>query len=98
MHDAEKAITKGPDDVRAYLVRGRVRLERGTAGSLADLQKAADLSQRKDGTVLHWLAAALFQSGKKSEALKVQREAAKCKPEDGEIQDQLREFEKAKGE
>jgi len=37
-----------PADARGYYVRGRVRLERGSKEALADLEKAADLSKRKD--------------------------------------------------
>ncbi len=93
--DAERAIGQGPADARGFLVRGRVRLERGTDGALADLERAAELSKRKDGLVLHWLAAGLFRSGKKEEAVKAQREAAKLRPNDAEVKEQLEEFEAA---
>jgi tetratricopeptide (TPR) repeat protein len=45
--DAEKAIAHTPGDPRGFLVRGRVRLERGTPGAADDLEKAALLSVRK---------------------------------------------------
>jgi tetratricopeptide (TPR) repeat protein len=93
--DAERAVTLSPKEARGYYVRGRVRLERGTEGALTDLEKAAQLGQRKDGDALHWLAAALFRAGKPQEALAVQREALKCKPADAEVKEQLQEFEKA---
>jgi tetratricopeptide (TPR) repeat protein len=92
--DAERAVTRCPNEVRGYLVRGRVRLERGTEGALTDLTRAAELSRRKDPQVLHWLAAALAQSGRWAEALLTQREAVKLKPQDRELLEQLRELEK----
>jgi tetratricopeptide (TPR) repeat protein/transglutaminase-like putative cysteine protease len=93
--DAERAVVLSPNEARGYYVRGRVRFERGRAGALDDLTRAAELSQRKDGTILHWLAAALFHGGRKDEALTTQREAAKLRPKDAELTEQLREFEKA---
>jgi tetratricopeptide (TPR) repeat protein len=93
--DADKAVALSPDEARGYYVRGRVRLERGAEGALADLEKAAKLGDRKDGTVLHWLAAALARAGRTQDALAVQREAVKCKPGDRELQEQLDEFEKS---
>jgi tetratricopeptide (TPR) repeat protein len=93
--DAERAVTLSPKEARGYYVRGRVRLERGAEGALADLEKAAQLGQRKDGDALHWLAAALFRAGRPQDAVAVQREALKCKPDDAEVQEQLQEFEKA---
>jgi tetratricopeptide (TPR) repeat protein len=91
--DADKAVSLSPKEARGYYVRGRVRLERGAAGALADLEKAAELSGRKDAAVLHWLAAALGQAGRPEEALTAQREAVKLKPGDGELVEQLRRFE-----
>jgi tetratricopeptide (TPR) repeat protein len=93
--DADRAVALGPAEVRGYLVRGRVRLERADHAALADLACAAELSQRKDAMVLHWLAAALAQAGQRDAARKVQREALKLKPEDKELLEQLRELEKA---
>jgi tetratricopeptide (TPR) repeat protein len=93
--DGERAITLSPKEPRGYYVRGRVRLERGADGALADLEKAAQLGERKDGDALHWLAAALFRAGRTQDALSVQREALKCKPADAEVKEQLQEFEKA---
>jgi tetratricopeptide (TPR) repeat protein len=95
--DAERAIALSPKYAPGYFVRGRVRLERQSEGGLADLEKAATLSERKDAEVLHTLADALFRLGRVQEALKTQREAAKLKPTDKEIVDQLHQFEKAVG-
>jgi tetratricopeptide (TPR) repeat protein len=93
--DANKAIQLAPQAARGYYLRGRMRLEAGNKDALADLAKATELSERKDALVLHWLAAALHKDGKKAEALAAQREAVKLSPNDTEIQEQLRELEKA---
>jgi tetratricopeptide (TPR) repeat protein len=95
--DAERAVALAPADARGYYVRGRVRLERGSKDALADLEKAAELSKRKDAVILHWYAAALSQAGRQGEALTVQREAVQQKPNDAEMAEQLRELEKAQG-
>jgi tetratricopeptide (TPR) repeat protein len=95
--DAERAIALCPKYPVGYFVRGRVRLERENEGALADLEKAASLSERRDAEVLHTLADALFRLGRVKEALTTQREAAKLKPADSEIAEQLRQFEKAVG-
>lgn len=92
--DAERAITLSPKEARGFYVRGRARLERGDPHALADLAKAAELSQRKDAAILHWLAAAQRQTGQKKEALATQREAVKLQPHHAEWTEQLREFEK----
>jgi tetratricopeptide (TPR) repeat protein/transglutaminase-like putative cysteine protease len=92
--DAERAVTLCPKESRGFCVRGRVRFERGAAGALDDLTRAAELSQRKDGIILHWLATALFHAGRKDEALTTQRQAVKLRPNDAELTEQLREFEK----
>src|SRR5262249_2507503 len=92
---AERAIALTPRDARGYHVRGRVRLERGTAGALTDLGRATELSQQKDATILHWLATALAQAGKSAEALIAQRLAVKLRPQDSELVDQLRQLEQA---
>jgi tetratricopeptide (TPR) repeat protein len=92
--DAERAVKLSPEEARGYYVRGRVRLERADKDAAADLTKAAELSQRKDAAILHWLAAALHQNGQKAEALAAQREAVKLKPEDKELTEQLHAFEK----
>jgi tetratricopeptide (TPR) repeat protein/transglutaminase-like putative cysteine protease len=94
--DAEEAITRAADDYRGYFVRGRVRLERGTDGALADLEKAAGLSQRKDGATLHAFATALVQAGRRAEALAIQREAVSLQPTNAEFQELLRELEAGK--
>jgi tetratricopeptide (TPR) repeat protein len=97
LEDAERAIVLCPQYPASYFVRGRVRLERQIEGGLADLEKAASLSERKDAEVLHTLADALFRLGRVKEAVATQREAAKLKPTDSEIAEQLRQFEKATG-
>src|SRR5260370_38048968 len=94
--DADRAIVLCPNYPTGYFVRGRVRLERQSDGGLADLEKAASLSDRKDAEVLHTLADALFRLGRVQEALKTQRDAAKRKPADEETAEQLRRFEKTK--
>ncbi len=94
--DAEKAVTLSPADATGFLVRGRVRLERGTDGGLADLVKAVDLTGRRDATALHWLAAARFRAGQVAEALAAQREAVKLRPKDRELTEQLKEMEAAR--
>ncbi len=96
--DAERAVTSAPGDADGYYVRGRVRLERRQEGALADLQRAAEISGRKDADVLHSLADALFQAGKREEAVKTQREALVLRPNDKDLADQLAAFEKAAGE
>jgi tetratricopeptide (TPR) repeat protein len=92
--DAERGLRLSPQDARAHYVRGRVRLERGTAGALADLARAAELSQRRDAVVLHWLAQALFDASRFREALETQRAALKLKPGDREFEEQCRKFER----
>jgi tetratricopeptide (TPR) repeat protein len=94
--DANRAVLLSPREARGYFVRGRVRLERGDKDALADLLRAAELSGRRDPAVLHWLAAALFQAGNHPEALTVQREALRLRPEDPELAEQLHEFERVK--
>ena len=70
--DAEKAIALSPSHWVGYYVRGRVRLERGNSDALADLTRAAQLTDRKDADVLHVLADALYRSGNLEEAIIVQ--------------------------
>jgi tetratricopeptide (TPR) repeat protein len=93
--DAEKAVALSPAEELGYLVRGRVRLERGAEGALADLTKAVELSNRRDATALHWLAAARFKAGQLAEALAAQKEAVKLRPKDRELAEQLKEIEGA---
>jgi tetratricopeptide (TPR) repeat protein len=93
--DAEKAVALSPSEAPGFLVRGRVRLERGADGALADLTRAVELSGRRDATALHWLAAARFRAGQVAEALAIQREAVKLRPGDRELAEQLKEFEGA---
>jgi tetratricopeptide (TPR) repeat protein len=91
--DADRAAALAPDEARGHYVRGRVRLERGDARALADLERAAALGGRGDAEVLHWLAAALHQAGRVTEAVATQREALKRRPGDSELAEQLRRFE-----
>ncbi len=93
--DAERAVALGPPEPRGFLVRGRVRLERLQRDALADLTRAAELSRRGDGVILHWLAAAQFQAGQRGQALQTQREAVRLRPGDTELAEQLRQFERA---
>jgi tetratricopeptide (TPR) repeat protein/transglutaminase-like putative cysteine protease len=93
--DAERAIALGPGEARGYFVRGRVLLERGQASALDDLARAAQLTGRRDARVLHWLATALAQQGRHGDALATQREAVKLQPNDRDLQEQLRDLEKA---
>jgi tetratricopeptide (TPR) repeat protein len=95
LDDAERALTRSPQDALAYQVRGRVRLERDRPGGLEDLQKAAELSRHRDAVTLHWLALAQFRQGHTEEAVATQREAVKLKPKEKELREQLEEFEKA---
>src|SRR5262249_39783610 len=89
--DADRAVALSSAESLGYLVRGRVELERGNTGALADLTKAVDLTGRKDATALHWLAAARFRAGQVAEAVAVQREAVKLRPKDRELIEQLKE-------
>jgi tetratricopeptide (TPR) repeat protein len=91
--DADRAIVLNPQEMLAFLVRGRVRLERGTDGAVADLTKAVELSGRHDAMALHWLAAAQLRAGKRAEALAAQREAVRLRPGDRELTEQLKELE-----
>jgi tetratricopeptide (TPR) repeat protein/transglutaminase-like putative cysteine protease len=91
--DSGRALELGPAEARAFLVRGRVRLERQEAGALSDLEHAARLSNREDASILHWLAAAQFQAGQRSAALATQRSALQLRPDDPEMLQQLRRFE-----
>jgi tetratricopeptide (TPR) repeat protein len=93
--DAEHALRLNQRDARAYFIRGRVLLERGKDGALKDLEHAAKLSRREDPAILHSLAAALLRAQRKEEAQATQKEAVKLRPEDPELQDQLRELERA---
>jgi tetratricopeptide (TPR) repeat protein len=91
--DADRAIAMRPADARAYLVRGRVRLERGERTALADLEQAAKLSERADAIVLHWLAAAQAQTGRLDEALRTQQQAVRLQPDNTELVGQMRALE-----
>jgi tetratricopeptide (TPR) repeat protein len=94
--DADAAIKLQPKEARAFLVRGRARLEQGNVNAaLGDLLKAAELSKRADAVTLHWFAAALLEAGRTKEALETQRLALLLRPNDVEVQDQLRRLEQA---
>jgi tetratricopeptide (TPR) repeat protein/transglutaminase-like putative cysteine protease len=93
--EAERAIRLSPKDARGFYVRGRVRLERGEKGALADLRLAAKRSRRHDPAILHWLAAAQFRAGESQDAIATEQEALKLKPNDPEFTDRLQEFQKA---
>jgi tetratricopeptide (TPR) repeat protein/transglutaminase-like putative cysteine protease len=90
--DADRAVELAPNDAAGYLLRGRVRLEAGRDGAVADLDKAAALTGRKDAAALHWLAAALAQAGKSAEAGAVKREADGLKPADADLAERLKEW------
>ena len=92
--DAERAVALAPNEPLGYQVRGRVQLERGSLGELADLQKAVELSRRQDAFALHWLAAAQFRHRRPDDALATQREAVRLRPQDKDLVQQLEEFER----
>ena len=78
-------------------MRGRVRLEVGNVdAALIDLRKAVELSKRQDAFALHWLAAALVEAGRTKEAIETQRLAVLLRPNDADMQDQLRRLETLK--
>jgi tetratricopeptide (TPR) repeat protein/transglutaminase-like putative cysteine protease len=91
--DAEKAIQLASSDYRGYLARGRVLFERDNRTGIDDLRKAVDLSKRKDAAALHAFSAALFHAGKGKEAIAVQREAVKLRPDVAEYREQLQMFD-----
>jgi tetratricopeptide (TPR) repeat protein len=92
--DADAAIELQVNEARAHLVRGRARLEQGNVNAaLSDLRKATEFSKREDATVLHWLAAALLEAGRTKEAVETQRLALLLRPNDAELQEQLRRME-----
>lgn len=91
--NAERAIAQAPNDAHGYHARGRVRYERGVDGALADLERAAELSHRRDGMILHHLASAQRQAGKTHDAVETQRAAVGLVPDDADLRAQLKEFE-----
>ena len=93
--DADRAVALSPAEPVGYLVRGRVRLERGSDGALADLTRAVELTAHRDPAALHWFAAAQFRAGRLAEALAAQRQAVKLRPRDRELTEQLQEYEGA---
>jgi tetratricopeptide (TPR) repeat protein len=95
LKDAERAITLGPAEARAFYVRGRVRFERMAREALDDLNRAAVVSRRQNGLILHALAAAQLRAGHHDQALATQREALKLRPRDADVQEQLKEIEQA---
>jgi len=80
--EAERAIVLSPKEASGWYVRGRVRLERTAAGALLDLQKAAELSERKDANILQALAEAQIQGGQAEQGRQTLREALKLRPSD----------------
>jgi tetratricopeptide (TPR) repeat protein len=96
--DAEQAIHLSPKEWSGYLVRGRVRLERASSGAMEDLQRAVELSGRKNADALSALAEAQLRAGRREQALATQREAVKLRPEDKELQAQLSLWEKTPSE
>jgi tetratricopeptide (TPR) repeat protein len=93
--DANRALALNPDEPCGYLVRGRVEIERANPAALADLARAARLTSRRDGLILHWLATAQFQAGLREQALETQGEAAMLLPGVSEIREQLLEFQRS---
>lgn len=93
--DADRAIELSPKEAVGHYVRGRALLERGQPEAFDVLKKAAELSNRKDAHILHWLAAALQRQGQSALALATQKEALQLKPKDPELIGQLEEFQKA---
>ena len=92
--EVDAAIKLQPTEPRAHLVRGRIRLEQGNLNAaLSDLRKATQFSKSEDSTVLHWLAAALFEAGRTRDAVETQRLALLLRPDDVELQEQLRRME-----
>jgi tetratricopeptide (TPR) repeat protein len=98
LDDAERAIRLSPAYAMGYYVRGRVRQERGDKTALDDLKRAVELNGKKDADMLHYLAEALHRAGQRDAALTAQRLAVKLKPQDKEMAEQLRAFEKEGGE
>jgi tetratricopeptide (TPR) repeat protein len=95
MADADRAIELSPRDAGGFLVRGRVRMERLAAGALADLEKAAELTGRKDADVLGALAECLAQAGRYDDAVSAQKAAVELRPRDEVLLAQLKALEKA---
>jgi len=90
---ADRAVVLSPRAASGWYVRGRVRLERATPGALADLQKAAELSRRKDADVLQALAEAQWQAGQAEPARQTLQEAIKLRPRDKALAEQLRTWQ-----
>jgi tetratricopeptide (TPR) repeat protein len=93
--DVDAAVKLDPKQARSFLVRGRIRLEQANPkAALVDLRKATQLSKQQDPIVLHWLAAALLDAGQTKDAVNTQRLALLLRPNDTELQDQLRRMER----
>ena len=90
---AEKAVVLSPREASGWYVRGRVRLERAAPGALADLQKAAELSQRQDADVLQALAEAQWQARQREPARQTLQEAVKLRPTDKALAEQLKAWQ-----
>jgi tetratricopeptide (TPR) repeat protein len=96
LSDCDAAIKLRPTEARAHLVRGRLKLEQGNINAaLSDLRKATEFSKREDPAVLHWLAVGLLEAGRTKEAVETQRLALLLRPNDAELQEQLRRMEMA---
>jgi tetratricopeptide (TPR) repeat protein len=93
--DADRALALNSEEPNGYHVRGRVGLERANPAALGDLVRAARLTNRRDGLILHWLATAQYQAGLREQALATQGEAAMLLPAVAEIREQLQEFRQA---
>src|SRR5262249_48129630 len=72
---AEKAVAPSPREAGGGQGGGGGGRERAARGALADREKAAALSRRKDADVLEALAEAQRQAGQEEPARQTQREA-----------------------
>ncbi len=97
MAEAERAVALSPWDARGWYARGRVRLERIALGAVADLEKAAELSARKDAAVLQVLAEAQYLAGQLDRAKQTLREAIKLRPGDKILAEQFHAWENTTG-
>ncbi|MFO0880827.1 MAG: DUF3857 domain-containing protein [Gemmataceae bacterium] len=79
---ATRAIELAPNDPAGYFARGLLRLEVEHPQALADLDRAAHLSQMKNPTILAALAEAQAQQGQLTQALQSVRQALVLTPGD----------------
>ena len=92
--EADKALALGAADAAPiWCVVGYVCNAAICSGPSPIWSRPRQLSSAKDAQVLHWLAAAQFQSGQRNKALLTQRQAVELRPRDEEMLAQLREFE-----